>query len=85
MPESSDDRVGKTSSGKEDNPSRWRWLKKPVVWVGALVTAVITGVLVNLLTGAVSHAGGHRAAPSIEIDSVTAQFVPSRSEFRRGQ
>jgi hypothetical protein len=40
------------------------------------------GVLVNLLTGAVSHAGGHRAAPSIEIDSVTAQFVRSGNPAR---
>jgi hypothetical protein len=38
-----------------------------------LVTAVITGVLVNLATGAMSHAGRHgSAAPNIEVDSVTA-------------
>jgi hypothetical protein len=70
---------GETSSGKEDNPARGRWFKKPVVWVVTLITAVITGVLVNLVTGAVSHAGAHGAAPNIEVDSVTAQFVPFRN------
>ena len=78
MPAPSDDGKGKTSSGKEDNPSGGRWYKKPAVWAGALVTAVITGVLVNLVTGAVSHAGAHGAAPNVEVDSVTAQFVPFR-------
>lgn len=78
MPAPSDDSKGKTSSGKEDNPSGGRWYKKPAVWAGALVTAVITGVLVNLVTGAVSHAGAHGAAPNIEVDSATAQFVPFR-------
>lgn len=79
MAASTDDSGNETTSGKEDSPSRGRWLKKPVVWLGALVTAVITGLLVNLVTGAVSHAGAPGVAPNIEVDSMTAQFVPFRS------
>jgi hypothetical protein len=81
MSASPDNGEGKTSSGKEDNAPRGRWLKKPAVWVGALVTAIITGVIVNLVTGAVSHAGAHGVAPNIEVDSVTAQFVPFRDQI----
>jgi hypothetical protein len=69
----------KTPSGKEDSSSKERWFKKPVVWIGALVTAVITGVLINLVTGAVSRAGQGGPAPNIEVDGMTAQYVPSRS------
>jgi hypothetical protein len=68
----------KTPGGKEGSSSKGRWFKRPAVWVGALVTAVITGVLVNLATGALSHAGSHGAAPNIEVDSMTAQYVHSR-------
>lgn len=78
MPTTPDGTGPKTPSGKEDGPSRWRWLKKPTVWVGALITAVITGVLVNLATGAASHVGAHGgAAPNIEVDSVTTQYLYS--------
>ncbi len=78
MPATPDGTRGETASGKGDGPSRSRWLKKPAVWVGALITAVITGVLVNLATGAASHVGAHAgAAPNIEVDSVTTQYLPS--------
>ena len=77
MPATPDGTGGKTPSGKGDGPSGWRWLKKPAVWVGALVTAVITGVLVNLATGAASHVGAHGGTgPNIEVDSVTTQYLP---------
>jgi hypothetical protein len=70
---------GKTSSGEKTSQSRWHWLKKPVVWVATLITAIITGVLVNLATGAASHvtAAPGGAAPRIEVDSVTAGYLPA--------
>ncbi len=80
MPATPDGGGSKAPSGKEDSSSTGRWFKRPVVWAGALITAVITGVLVNLGTGALSHVGSHGgAAPNIEVDSVTAHYVPFRS------
>lgn len=76
MPAAPDGDSSKTSPGKDGDSASGRWLKKPAVWVGALITAVITGVLVNLATGAVSHATHGGPAANIEVDSVTAQYVP---------
>lgn len=79
MPAASDDDTSKTPPANEGSSPGRRWLKRPAVWVGALITAVITGVLVNLVTGAVSHAAHGGPAPNIEVDSVTAQYVPSHN------
>jgi hypothetical protein len=70
---------GKTASTEKANQSRWRWLKKPVVWAGGLISVVLTAVLVNLATGAASHitAAHGGAAPRIEVDSVTATYLPA--------
>lgn len=73
----SDNDVRKTRSDKEDSASRSRWLKKPAVWVGGVVTVVIGGVLTSLATGVTSHIFAAGAAPNIEVDSVTAQYVSS--------
>lgn len=72
-----DDR--KTPSGKAGSTSRWRWLKKPAVWVAGLVTVVIGGVLTSLATGATSHIFAVGPVPNIEVDSVTAQYLSSPS------
>lgn len=72
-----DDR--KTPSGKAGSTSRWRWLKKPAVWVAGLVTVVIGGVLTSLATGATSHIFAAGPVPNIEVDSVTAQYLSSPS------
>lgn len=67
----------KSRSGDKDSPSWSRWLKKPAVWIGTLITAVITGVLINLATGTASNLSAHGGAASkIEVDSVTAQYLP---------
>jgi hypothetical protein len=82
MPAAPDGDSSHTPPGKEDTSPGRHWLKRPVVWVGALITAVITGVLVNLVTGAVSNAAHGGPAPNIEIDSVTAQYVPSHDGIK---
>lgn len=57
-------------------PPKRPWLKQPVVWLGALITAIITGVLVSVATGVASHIIAGSAAPNIEVDSMTAEYLP---------
>jgi hypothetical protein len=66
----------KSRSGEKDSPSGWRWLKRPAVWVGTLITAVITGVLINLATGAASHVSAQGGTNS----SDTSSNAPSSSD-----
>lgn len=43
---------------RKASESRWRWIRRPVVWIGSLATAVITAVAVSLTVFFTNHAIG---------------------------
>jgi hypothetical protein len=61
--------------GKSHSASRW--LRHPIVWVGTLLTAVLTAFLVTLASGFGQHiVAGGGPAPKLQIDAV--RIIQSR-------
>ncbi len=51
----------------ESSKSRWRWVKRPAVWIGSLVTAVVTAVAVSLAVLFANHVIGFgQPTPGVE-------------------
>lgn len=57
----------------EPGKNRWRWTKRPAVWIGSLATAVVTAVAVSLAVFFANHALGVGGPSSGSVHPTSGQ------------